>query len=259
MRERTLAFHEAAHAVVALAVGLDVHIATIESGSESAGHVSHGLIGKCWTGELICMVLAGPVAAAITAGRPLSPTVSGTDLDHAMAMIDVQLASAALLRSPYDGIAADNEPDALLQHWLAVTRRVVLNHWCWIVDTATELMRQRTLTGEQVLQLRSVEGRQPSVEELDDLVRQESGFDPARPGHRSDAKAGQIERLVRQAEEIATNHLVKQIERLQVRARECGVARDDIEAVADEGRRAIVDWLPKFRQELEAQLTGKER
>lgn len=153
---RSLAYHEAGHACIALTLGVEVFYATIRPRYEDAGHVLQQAIGTLTVHDALLITLAGP-----SAQRRHFPLlrVFADDLEDPMGRYDTAQARA-LLRALHgsDSTADDAITDALAQ-WRTRADRVVERHWPWIKAVAEALEQRQRLSGDEIAQLNPKRGQ----------------------------------------------------------------------------------------------------
>ncbi len=140
------AYHEAGHAVIGLVHGITFERVTIVPDAESLGHVAPATPAEPATrAELdrlidgnVCTTLAGPIAAAVYARRPLGKWyANGGAGDFGRAR--------RLAATRCDG---DAEEIGRYLRWLeARTHRLVSYRWGPIMAVAAALLQYGTLTG----------------------------------------------------------------------------------------------------------------
>lgn len=175
MREiaiRELALHEAAHACVALVVGLPVAGVAIDTGVYPGR-----LHGACWPFEGPIDAVAEWVAQDIGIRYERPAPYRGRRLDeYLMCLLAGSVAVAHARGVPYTAIQPDGYHDRFNAEWLAAefaghpypgawvhalllviedaARRHVIRHWAWLQATAAALLEDKVLTGDQVRALR---------------------------------------------------------------------------------------------------------
>jgi hypothetical protein len=147
---RSLAYHEAGHAVVAQILGVTVFHATIRPRYNDIGHVLHAPIGTMTIEDGVLITLAGP--AAQRQYFPLSRTFAD-DLYDGMGQHDTAQARA-LLRVLHgsDHAMADSITEAVAR-WRERADRHVDRHWLWIKAVAQALEERQRLSGDEIARL----------------------------------------------------------------------------------------------------------
>jgi hypothetical protein len=127
---RLAAYHEAGHAIARLVSGNPVRrVAIAEDGARDTYYLAHRAYPTLLVDAICC--LAGPVAEAAAAGRPVAEVLAGT--------ADLDMARAALARDPYR---------TGLQTALALARQLVAEHAAAIDAVAGALLYRGALDGD---------------------------------------------------------------------------------------------------------------
>lgn len=153
MSRRRTAYHEAAHAVLAVAHGIPIQYATIQPDSETEnnGHVMPGVPRDAMPAPAVYQYLLGGGQAA----RIITPhdAYDGDEPDrqHARARIVRELRA--------DGLRDTNENSDLVTWTLwkheQATRAAVCANWPWITRVASDLLCRTELTGNEIARLRT--------------------------------------------------------------------------------------------------------
>ncbi|MGC3997489.1 MAG: hypothetical protein QM767_08335 [Anaeromyxobacter sp.] len=145
-----VAHHEAAHAVVAEALGAPVHLATIVP---TPGHRAWVEYGAASAEVTILVAYAGPIAAARHAGRLLRYTAGGVGRRSAAMLYfgasnDLSAAAtAAGLGSP----RTDGSERRAYLRWLWERARVLVDaRWHEVAALAVEFLARGTMDGAEV-------------------------------------------------------------------------------------------------------------
>jgi hypothetical protein len=146
VKPRKIAIHEAAHAVIAMELGVQVQHATIKPDSEFLGQVEHG-DATARQGAMIAM--AGPMAAAMFANVEYN-------LDWAREFDEVWSLLRTLAEERGIRLDSDDRSEERLQlhelhDELACEVRMLLRERLACVDAvAKELVAHRTLSGREI-------------------------------------------------------------------------------------------------------------
>ena len=137
----TVAVHEAAHAVVASALGVQVLYARID-GSDGGEFATARPFGELDVADHMILALAGGVAT-----RQQFPESCGMDA--------VDVAHARLIASVMHGTReADPIVDDAITAWRAVAAVFVQQEWRWIWAVAEKLSAHGRLSGEEIAAMR---------------------------------------------------------------------------------------------------------
>jgi hypothetical protein len=133
---RTVAYHEAGHAVVGLLNGLAVERASIVPSASTGGHMLQATkVGDATSTAMLLMWLGAGAAERRLTGKPATLDVE----DRRRARI---LASVITKSAP-DSPAVEQH----LKAYDTIADAVVLANWRWIERTAHALMRKQTISG----------------------------------------------------------------------------------------------------------------
>jgi hypothetical protein len=124
-----LAVHEAAHAIAAITLHVDVQIVTLDEMRPIDG------FGHLNTGTSIIIFLAGGSAERRVTGRT---RYDADDLQKAQALLRLQ---------------RQTDGSAELRHYHILTNDLVNRRWAQITHVAKELLRCRRLSGAEVTRL----------------------------------------------------------------------------------------------------------
>ncbi len=161
MKPRTTAYHEAAHSAVGFFLGIKIISATIQPNKASgyAGSVRwKAQVSKSgtWGNNAIrmrraVMALAGPAAHKKIDPRAPWKKASADDIESVRHYI-------------MSCCSGDEKEGRAMKTWLTIrAERMVVHHWSAISRLAEALLKEKTLTGDQIAEIIGVSFPSPAI------------------------------------------------------------------------------------------------
>ena len=153
---RRIAFHEAAHAVIAHALGMNVQEVSIQKRGTAEGHCRLSNIESALTSHMLqalgVQALAGRAAEMILLGDDGENSGAASDLEKArkLAMQTVEFGFNGILLCKTEGDQAAEAADRVLASYMEEAMRLVKLHISDIHSLTNKLLKQQVLYGKNL-------------------------------------------------------------------------------------------------------------
>jgi hypothetical protein len=150
MTDRATAIHEAAHAVIALALGVAVDYATVIADDDDVGHVLTGQARSEQPGDAVATFDGLVADAIISLAGPLAELHDNPSASDAEAWRGDIADIIERIVTALDLLGGDADPAELIEGLHDQAARLVDENWHQIERLAEALQRDGFLTGDQI-------------------------------------------------------------------------------------------------------------